>query len=157
MSASLFLVAAAAATQPAQALPPPCTPWGLVFFDSGSAAITSQARGILGNLVSAFSHGGGAHPIALRGHADRVGDEAANIHLSYRRAEAVRDYLLAQGVVSSRISIAALGESAPLVPTADGVAEPQNRYVEFAQQLPADEAQRRDAAWRRSGQPRPIC
>ena len=51
--------------------------------------------------------------------------------LSLRRANAVRDELVREGVAASDISIVALGESHPMVPTADGVREAQNRRVEI--------------------------
>jgi outer membrane protein OmpA-like peptidoglycan-associated protein len=49
--------------------------------------------------------------------------------LSRRRALAVRAALIAAGVEPGRISIAAHGERRPLVATADGVPEAQNRFV----------------------------
>ncbi len=67
----------------------------------------------------------------MAGHADRSGSDAYNLRLSQRRADAVAAELVRQGVNRNDIGIQAFGESRPLVPTADGVREPQNRRVEI--------------------------
>jgi opacity protein-like surface antigen len=51
--------------------------------------------------------------------------------LSQRRADAVKSYLAGKGVPDAAMSTEAFGESKPLVDTADGVREPQNRRVEI--------------------------
>lgn len=53
--------------------------------------------------------------ILVTGHADRIGTDAYNQNLSERRAAAVKDYLVGQGIESSRIQTAAKGESEPVV------------------------------------------
>jgi opacity protein-like surface antigen len=65
------------------------------------------------------------------GHADRSGTPQYNQRLSERRAQAVAAELERRGVARSNMAIQAFGESRPLVPTADGVREPQNRRVEI--------------------------
>jgi len=67
----------------------------------------------------------------LAGHADRSGGDAYNMGLSERRAAAVRSYLTGKGVPMEVMSSEAFGESRPMVETADGVREPQNRRVEI--------------------------
>ncbi|EFH11315.1 OmpA family protein, partial [Teichococcus cervicalis] len=69
--------------------------------------------------------------IEVAGHADRAGSPQYNQRLSQRRADAVAAELVRLGVARSAISVQAFGESRPLVPTADGVREPQNRRVEI--------------------------
>jgi OOP family OmpA-OmpF porin len=64
------------------------------------------------------------------GHTDTSGSNAYNDKLSVRRAEAVRDALVANGVQSGAISLEGRGESDPLVSTADGVPEERNRRVQ---------------------------
>lgn len=49
----------------------------------------------------------------------------------WRRAQAVRDALVDSGVSAADIAVFAKGETNPLVQTADGVREPQNRRVEI--------------------------
>ena len=68
----------------------------------------------------------------MAGHADRSGSPAYNQGLSQRRAQNVAAELVRLGVQREAISVQAFGESRPLVATADGVREMQNRRVEIA-------------------------
>jgi outer membrane protein OmpA-like peptidoglycan-associated protein len=52
--------------------------------------------------------------------------------LSVRRAAAIKKVLIDQGIPAASIEVKGRGETQPLVMTADGVKEPQNRRVEFA-------------------------
>jgi OmpA-OmpF porin, OOP family len=99
----------------------------VIFFDSGSAAITPQAGKILDDAASVY------RPLMhcrldVEAHADRVGSTAQNLALSRRRAEAILAYLRKRGV-RARARIEYFGETRPLVETEDGVAEPQNRFA----------------------------
>ena len=69
--------------------------------------------------------------MTLTGHTDRSGSEQYNMALSLRRAEAVKANMIRQGIPANAIVVIGKGESQPLVPTADGVREPQNRRVEI--------------------------
>ena len=53
--------------------------------------------------------------VLVTGHADRIGTDAYNQKLSQRRADAVKDYLVGQGVEASRVETEAKGESEPVV------------------------------------------
>lgn len=53
--------------------------------------------------------------VLVTGYTDRIGTDAYNQKLSQRRADAVKDYLVSQGIASNRIETAAKGESDPLV------------------------------------------
>jgi outer membrane protein OmpA-like peptidoglycan-associated protein len=100
-----------------------------VFFDWDRSDITAQGAAILDNAAAAYQSCGSAS-VVLAGHADRSGSAQYNVGLSQRRADAVRSYLAGRGVADGAISTEAFGESRPLVETADGVREPQNRRVE---------------------------
>jgi outer membrane protein OmpA-like peptidoglycan-associated protein len=102
----------------------------LVFFDWNRADLTDRARQIIAEAAAARSSVRSTR-IEVSGHADRSGPDAYNQALSMRRAEAVASELGRRGVPRSEMSIQAFGESRPLVPTADGVREPQNRRVEI--------------------------
>ena len=102
----------------------------LVFFDWDRADLTDRARQIVGEAANA-SRTAQVTRIEVAGHADRSGTPQYNQRLSQRRAEAVAAELARNGVARGAISIQAFGESQPLVPTADGVREPQNRRVEI--------------------------
>jgi outer membrane protein OmpA-like peptidoglycan-associated protein len=73
------------------------------------------------------------HPereVLIEGHTDSTGSEAYNLSLSERRAEAVRRFLLQQGVAPERIIARGYGESLPLAPNTTAAGRQQNRRVE---------------------------
>lgn len=111
--------------------PPPCNtgPY-IVFFDFDQSAITAEAANTLDQAVTAYANCGTAS-VMLAGHTDRAGSVRYNIGLAERRNTSVANYLTGKGIPGSRISSAALGESQPRVPTADGVREQENRRVEI--------------------------
>ncbi len=102
----------------------------LVFFDFNRADLTDRARQIIAEAAQNAQRGGVTR-IEVSGHADRSGTPQYNQRLSERRAQAVAAELERRGVARSNMAIQAFGESRPLVPTADGVREPQNRRVEI--------------------------
>jgi len=113
-----------------QTCPPrPIGPF-IVFFDWDKDEITPQAAAILDNAAAAYQQSGSAS-IVLAGHADRSGSDEYNVGLSQRRANNVRGYMAGRGVPDGSMTTEAFGESRPLVDTADGVREPQNRRVEI--------------------------
>jgi outer membrane protein OmpA-like peptidoglycan-associated protein len=98
-----------------------------VFFDTGSARLTPAAEAVLDNAAAAIRTAD-VREIEIMGATDRVGSDVANLALSRRRAEVVRDALLARGMSRHvRVRLTAAGETRPLVETADGVGEAQNR------------------------------
>ncbi|MBO1076733.1 OmpA family protein [Roseomonas marmotae] len=102
----------------------------LVFFDWDRADLTARARQIIAEAAQAASRVQ-ATRIEVSGHTDSSGSPQYNQRLSQRRADAVAAELVRLGVQRSEITIRAYGESQPLVATADGVREPQNRRVEI--------------------------
>ncbi len=102
----------------------------LVFFDWDRANLNDRARQIISEAAAA-SRQAAVTTIEVSGHADRSGSAAYNQRLSLRRAQNVAAELVQQGVPQTAITIQAFGETRPLVPTPDGVREPQNRRVEI--------------------------
>ncbi len=70
----------------------------------------------------------------MTGHTDTVGSAKYNQALSERRAAAVKGQLVLDGVAAGEITATGVGKSGLLVPTADGVREPQNRRAEIVLQ-----------------------
>ncbi len=101
----------------------------LVFFDWNKADLTDRARQIIGEAAGA--RGTGVTRIEVNGFTDRSGSDQYNQGLSVRRANAVAAELVRRGVPRNEIMTRGFGEANPLVPTADGVREPQNRRVEI--------------------------
>ena len=102
----------------------------LVFFDWDKFTLTQPARDLIAAAAKAIIEGRPAR-IQVNGHADTTGPSAYNQRLSQRRAKAVADELVADGVAAKDIQIRAFGDRAPLVATGPGVREPQNRRVEI--------------------------
>ena len=101
----------------------------LVFFDWSKADLTDRARQVIGEAAS--SRGQGVTRIEVNGFTDRSGPADYNMGLSVRRANAVAAELVRRGVPRNEIVTRGFGEENNLVPTADGVREPQNRRVEI--------------------------
>jgi outer membrane protein OmpA-like peptidoglycan-associated protein len=104
---------------------------GLVFFDTGSARLNQRAVDYLDRRDPAkwFIC---SDQVDIIGHTDRSGSPADNLTLSLRRAEVVRDALIARGAPKALfVVVRGVGEDDPLILTADGVAEPQNNFVEI--------------------------
>jgi hypothetical protein len=102
----------------------------LVFFELGRATLTPDGQNVVSEAAQEFQRTGAAR-ISLAGYADRSGSEAYNQQLSERRVEGVRNELVRLGVPNTAISTVALGETSPLVQTADGAREMRNRRVEI--------------------------
>jgi OmpA-OmpF porin, OOP family len=103
----------------------------LVFFNLNSAKLTAEAQDIIGQAVNTANEKANA-PIAITGFTDTTGTPQYNLRLSKRRAEAVADAMVAGGVDAGRITTDGVGENNLLIPTGDGVAEPQNRRAQIA-------------------------
>jgi OmpA-OmpF porin, OOP family len=112
--------------------PPPVVtpPSFMVFFDWDRSNLSAQALATIQQAANAFKAKGNAH-ITATGHTDTTGPEAYNMALSLRRANAVKDALVRDGVPAQAITVIGKGESQLLVPTGDNVREPQNRRVEI--------------------------
>ncbi len=100
----------------------------LVFFDWDKADLTDRARQIVRDAAQASTRVQTTR-IEVQGYADRSGAPDYNQKLSLRRAEAVAAELVRDGVPRAELDIQAFGDTHPLVPTAAGVREPQNRRV----------------------------
>lgn len=117
----------------AEAAPPapPMVPNNyIVFFDFAKSSLTPEADRIVA-AAAANAAQARATTLEVTGHADRSGSDRFNMRLSQRRADVVRQALIAKGVPADAIAVLAKGESQPLVPTADGVREAQNRRVQI--------------------------
>jgi outer membrane protein OmpA-like peptidoglycan-associated protein len=110
---------------PSSAVPGPF----IIFFDFDKTAITPEASAILDNAAQAYSSG--RFQIAIAGHTDTTSTPQYAEGLSQREADAAKRYLMSKGVSDQYIVTEAFGSSRPLVKTAPGVREPQNRRVEI--------------------------
>jgi len=114
---------------PAAPAPAPARTF-LVFFDWDRADLTDRARQIIAE-AALNARSVRSTRIEVSGHADRTGTAVYNQRLSVRRAEAVAGELVRRGIARNEMTIQGFGFDRPLVPTAMGVREPQNRRVEI--------------------------
>lgn len=69
--------------------------------------------------------------LKLSGHTDNTGSAAFNLNLSKKRAEAVKNYLVAQGIDPKRITTEGLGSTKPIASNDTPQGREANRRVEF--------------------------
>jgi outer membrane protein OmpA-like peptidoglycan-associated protein len=100
-------------------------------FAGGAEALTAESEAELTAIRQEIASRP-ASEVMVIGHTDTVGGLEANDKLSLRRAEAVRDILIAAGVPGEKIELAGRGEREPLVKSGDEVAEARNRRVEIS-------------------------
>jgi outer membrane protein OmpA-like peptidoglycan-associated protein len=113
-----------------QASPTLASGVSIVFFEYDSTRLVDPGGAILDNVeeqVRVLQ----VPRLIIGAHADRAGSSSYNLQLSRRRAEAVRDELIRRGLSGVTIDIEVFGENRPLVETADGVAEVQNRRADI--------------------------
>lgn len=101
-----------------------------VNFDFDKATIRNDARPVLNEAIAALQREGTVLIVA-EGHTDSRGTDAYNENLSLRRANAVRDYLVAGGISRSRIAVEGHGESRPVATNDTDDGRAQNRRVEL--------------------------
>ncbi|MGH8658291.1 MAG: OmpA family protein [Gammaproteobacteria bacterium] len=128
MDAIAKVEAALVEVAPEVAAPPPEN--YLVFFDLDKADVTPEGMSIV-ESAAADANEKPFTRIVVFGHTDTSGSDQHNMDLSQRRAKAVKSALTELGVQADTIETEALGETQPLVPTGDGIREPQNRRVEI--------------------------
>ncbi|MCW5581482.1 MAG: OmpA family protein [Luteimonas sp.] len=122
------LLLGACSTTPAEPPPapePPPPPRATIdkvsadgLFAFGKAAIDETSDGAAALDALAAKLAAGPHPVRVVnviGHSDRIGSDKANLALSTRRAEAVRDYLVARGVEAGLITAVGRGSIEPVV------------------------------------------
>ena len=102
----------------------------ILYFNEGSDELTAVSKDELAGVLAEVRKRP-APDVIVVGHTDRVGALLDNDRLALRRAEKIRQLLIAEQLPADSIQAAGRGEREPLVPTADEVAEAKNRRVEL--------------------------
>lgn len=108
--------------------PPPADKFILYFHTSTTELVPASQATFAAILDSVRRRG--AVTVSISGHTDSSGSVRQNEILARDRANAIRDLLIQKGVDAGRLTVSSHGQGNQLVPTADGVAQPQNRRVE---------------------------
>jgi outer membrane protein OmpA-like peptidoglycan-associated protein len=104
---------------------------GSVLFASGQWTLLPSATKRLESVAEAIKAAGLRDPIVIEGHTDSRGSNAANALLSQRRAEAVREFLVARGVPADRLVARGVGEDRPVAENRSAEGRANNRRVEI--------------------------
>ncbi|MBF0356648.1 MAG: OmpA family protein [Alphaproteobacteria bacterium] len=100
-----------------------------VNFDLNSASIRNDAYPALEAILTGIRHSENKHLIIIEGHTDATGSRTYNETLSRKRAESVKQFLVAQGVLPSRLQAIGYGDHRLLKP--EEPFAPENRRVQF--------------------------
>lgn len=99
-------------------------------FVKGSAELTTAAKAKLDRFVKALMSVGTYRPFTVEGHTDQSGSRATNMTLSQARADAVVQYLAANGVEKSKMTAKGYGPDRAL--KGHSPSDPANRRVEVS-------------------------
>ena len=84
-----------------------------IFFTTDQSILDASARGTLVRQAEWLNQNGGIN-LTIEGHADERGTREYNLALGARRANAVRDFLISQGVNASRVQTISFGKERPV-------------------------------------------
>jgi len=101
----------------------------ILYFESDGVELTPESKADLPKVLATVRERQ-SRDISVVGHASKAGDEAFNIGLSRRRAEAVRKILVKDGLPTGIIDVTSHGSANPLVIN-NNPYEPRNRRVEI--------------------------
>ncbi|SEA35893.1 OmpA family protein [Microbulbifer marinus] len=99
----------------------------VVYFDFDQSLLKPQTRDLL--IQHADRLRGSAQNVRLEGHADELGTREYNLALGERRANAVRDFLVLQGVDAASLEVISYGEERPAQAGSSESARAMNRRV----------------------------
>jgi outer membrane protein OmpA-like peptidoglycan-associated protein len=104
---------------------------GEVLFKTGVAELLPVAEDRLDGVAQALKQLDASQKVVIEGHTDSRGSEESNERLSKERAEAVRDYLVKQGVSGAQLTAVGKGESEPIADNETAEGRANNRRVEI--------------------------
>jgi peptidoglycan-associated lipoprotein len=85
-----------------------------VFFAVDQSTLSAEAMGTLNGQAQWLNNQGRAYAIIVEGHADEQGTREYNLALGARRASAVQNYLISQGVAANRMRTVSYGKERPI-------------------------------------------
>ncbi len=101
-----------------------------IFFALNSAQLLSKSFTAL-QTVADLLQTNAELKLSVNGYTDNTGTEAANLRISARRAQAVKDFLVSKGVDATRITINGFGQADPVADNATAEGRGKNRRVEL--------------------------
>lgn len=104
---------------------------GAVLFASNQSSLLPAAMLKLNEVADALIKGNPDSNITVEGHTDSQGQRQYNMDLAKKRADAVRDQLVARGVASDRIKAVGVGPDRPIADNKTAEGRANNRRVEI--------------------------
>lgn len=101
-----------------------------ILFAPGSATIISSSFAAVDEVVEYLKENPGIH-MEIAGHTDSIGDEESNLRISQERADALKKYMVEQGIDSSRLDARGYGETRPIGDNRTRRGQKANRRIEF--------------------------
>jgi outer membrane protein OmpA-like peptidoglycan-associated protein len=101
-----------------------------VQFESGKDLLKKTSFSILDKVVTVLKDNP-SYNLEINGYTDSQGDEAINLGLSQKRADAVGNYLVKKGIDETRLLTLGYGETMPVADNATAAGRAKNRRVEF--------------------------
>ena len=101
-----------------------------VFFATNKSSLTTKSRETLRKQAT-FLRKNKNLSVTIEGHADERGTREYNLALGQRRAEAVSDYFVLNGISKNRITVKSFGEEKPVAFGQDETSYSKNRRVEI--------------------------
>ncbi len=101
-----------------------------IFFETGKSEITAESEFTLRNALTTLQ----SYPeivVEISGHTDITGNYKKNLELSLKRANAVRDWLIRNGIDPSRIIAKGYGSDRPIASNETPEGRQKNRRIEF--------------------------
>jgi OmpA-OmpF porin, OOP family len=99
-------------------------------FESGKDIIKKSSFPILNQIADVMKENP-SYLLEINGHSDSQGDDDKNLLLSQKRADAVKQYIVAKGVAEGRMIPKGFGENVPVADNSTAAGRTQNRRVEF--------------------------
>jgi peptidoglycan-associated lipoprotein len=108
----------------------PITTNAVVYFDFDKFTLSTKSIQTLKSVVRAMNDNTDM-VITVSGHADERGTREYNLALGQRRGDAVKDYLLLNGINNNRVTVKSFGEEYPLVTGSNEASWSKNRRAEI--------------------------
>jgi len=102
----------------------------IIEFESGKATLTPAGTEVLDGMTAALKKLGGVK-VEVIGHTDNAGSRAGNLSLSQARAEAVKAYVVGQGIAEESIAVSGEGPDRPVADNRTPEGKARNRRIEF--------------------------
>jgi outer membrane protein OmpA-like peptidoglycan-associated protein/uncharacterized protein YidB (DUF937 family) len=103
----------------------------IINFQTGSAQIPDYSTAFLNKAAEVIKTAPAGMVIEIGGHTDNTGDAAANLTLSQQRADAVRNYLIQQGVAATQLTAKGYGDTQPVGSNDTDEGRFRNRRIQF--------------------------